>query len=228
MGAAILAQAAAVECGHSHLGRVAMSLIRIAALGAAVTLAAPVAAQTATYRCTASDGKKYYSSTIPRQCIGRPVEQLNSQGLVVRRIDPESEEQAKAEKAAAAARKREADAAGREERRRNQALLATYTSEKDIEDARGRALADNRKAIREVETHLEATRKRRAGYEKELEFYKGDAKPPAKLSEDMQNADIEIKANEELLAVKKQEITKINARYDEDRKRYRELTASGK
>src|SRR6185503_13166733 len=121
---------------HSHLGRMAMTLIRAVALGAAVTLAAPAAAQMATYRCTAKDGRKYYASTIPPQCLGRPVEQLNKQGMVVRRIE------AKADEKAALAKKREDDAAGREETRRNRALLATYTSEHDIEDARGRALAD--------------------------------------------------------------------------------------
>lgn len=211
-----------------------MTLIRTVVLGAAAAvLAASALAQRGsgtpqgtTYRCTGADGKKYYASAIPRQCIGRLVEQLNGQGLVVRRIDPEGEEEAKAEKAAAAAKKREEDVAGREERRRNQALLATYTSEKDIEDARTRELSGNRSAIREVETRLDAMRKRRAGYEKELEFYKGDANPPAKLSEDVQNADIDIRANEELLAVKKKEVAQINARYDEDKKRYRELTGA--
>jgi len=201
-----------------------MLLIRMAALGAAVALAAPAAAQTQTYRCIGKDGKKYYSSTIPPQCVGRPVEQLNKQGLVVRRIDPEGDEKARAEKAALLAKKLEAEAAHREERRRNQALLATYTSEKDIEDARARALSDNRKAARDVETRIETARKRRAGYDKELEFYKGGAKPPAKLADDIRNTEIEIQANEELLAVKKKEVTQINARYDEDRKRYRELT----
>jgi DNA-binding MarR family transcriptional regulator len=196
----------------------------MAALGAAVALAAPAAAQTQTYRCIGKDGKKYYSSTIPPQCVGRPVEQLNKQGLVVRRIDPEGDEKARAEKAELLAKKREAEAAHREERRRNQALLATYTSEKDIEDARARALSDNRKAVRDVETRIETARKRRAGYDKELEFYKGDAKPPAKLADDIRSAEVEIQANEQLLAVKKKEVTQINARYDEDKKRYRELT----
>jgi hypothetical protein len=199
----------------------------IAVIAAGFALAAPAAAQkgdTPTYRCVGSDGKKYYSSTIPRQCIGRPVEQLNRQGLVVRHIDPEGDEKAKAEKAAALEKKREADAAQREDRRRNQALLATYTSEKDIDEARARALADNRKAVQEVQTRIEAARKRRAGYDKELDFYKGGAKPPAKLAEDVQAAESEIKANEELLSMKQKEIQQINARYDEDRKRYRELT----
>lgn len=198
-------------------------LIRIAALGTAALLASSVAAQTPTYRCTAKDGKKYYSSAIPRQCIGRPVEQLNAQGMVVRRIDPEADERTREEKQAALEKKREHEAANREIDRRNRALLATYTSERDIEDARSRALADNQKAVRDVEARIEAIRKRRAGYDKELEFYKGGNKPPAKLSEDMENADIELKANQELLAVKKKEVEHINARYDDDKKRYVQL-----
>ena len=201
-----------------------MLLIRIAALGTAVLLAAPAAAQVPTYRCVDKNGKKHYSSTIPRQCIGRPVEQLNRQGMVVRRIDPEGDEAAKAAKAAAEAQKREQELASREETRRNQALLATYTSVRDIDDARHRALADNQKALRDIQTRLEAARKRREGYEKELAFYKGGAKPPTKLEGDVKNAEVEIKANEDLLAMKKKEVQHINARYDEDKKRYLELT----
>jgi len=184
-----------------------------------------------TYRCTGGDGKKYYGSTIPMQCMGRLVEQLNAQGLVVRRIDPEGEEKAREAKEAAAAKQREEDAARREESRRNRALLATYTSERDIEDARFRALADNEKAVKEVESHISELKKRRAGYDKELEFYqdkKGNAKPPAKLSEDMSNIDIDLKAQEDLLAAKKKEVQVINAKYDEDKKRYSQLTRRSK
>jgi hypothetical protein len=205
-----------------------MILIRTAALAAALLVAGPLAAQPAqsqTYRCTSKEGKKYYGSAIPPQCIGRPVEVLNRYGTVVKRIDPEGDEKAREEKAAALEKKREEEAAHREETRRNRALLATYTSVKDIDDARSRALADNQKALRDVETRMDVIRKRRAGYDKELEFYKGDAKPPAKLAEDVQNAEIEIKANEQLLALKKKEVQQINARYDEDKKRYRELTS---
>jgi hypothetical protein len=201
-----------------------MSFIRTVALGAAVVLAVPLAAEAQTYRCTAKDGKKYYASTIPRQCIGRPVEQLNAQGTVVRRIDPEADEKAREEKEAALEKKRAQEAANRETQRRNRALLATYTSERDLEEARARALADNQQAVHDVESRLQGMRKRRAGYEKELEFYKAGNNPSAKLTEDMQNADVEIQANEELLAVKKKEVQQINARYDADRKRYVELT----
>jgi hypothetical protein len=196
----------------------------IGAVVATFVLAAPLAIHAQTYRCTAKDGKKYYSSAVPPQCIGQPVEQLNAQGMVVRRIDPDAEEKQRLANEAALAKKREAETANREEVRRNQALLATYMSERDIDDARSRALADNHRAVSDAESRIEEIRKRRAGYEKELEFYKGANKPPAKLTEDIQNADIDLKAAEELLAAKKKEVGAINARYDEEKKRYQHLT----
>jgi len=200
-----------------------------AGLVAAVLIALPLAANAqSTYRCTGNDGKKYYGSAIPMQCVGRPVEQLNAQGLVVRRIDPEGERKAREEQEAAKGKRQEEEAAQREELRRTRALLATYTSERDIEDARKRDLADNEKAVQDVESKIEALKKRRAGYEKELAFYKdgtdkkAKAGPPSKLTADLSNVDIDLKAQEDLLQAKKKEVTQINAKYDQDKKRYAE------
>jgi hypothetical protein len=193
---------------------------------AAALMLAPLAADAQSYRCTSKDGKKYYGSTIPRQCIGQPVEQLNKQGMVVRRIDPEGTEKERAAKEAAEAKQREELAAQREAARRNRALLATYTSAKDIEDARKRALADNQEAAQQVETRIAQIKKRQVGYEKELEFYKGKNDPPAKLADDLRNAALDLKYQEELLAMKRKEVEQINARYDADKKRYAELTGN--
>ena len=204
-----------------------MTMFRFIVLMAAML---PLAAQAqVTYRCTSKDGKKYYGSTIPMQCAGEIVEQLNAQGRVVKRIDPDGRDNEKKEKEALA-KKKEEDPATREEQRRNRALLATYTSERDIEDARQRALADNQKAVADVQNKIEAIKKSRAKYEKELDFYKdkkGATKPPAKLAQDIQNADIDLKAQEDLLAVKQKEVATINAKYDEDKKRYLELRKKG-
>src|SRR5258708_7394725 len=53
-------------------------------------------------------------------------------------------------------------------------------------------------------------------------------KPPPKLGEDMRNSEVDLRAQEELLAVKKKEVEMINARYNEDKKRFIELTKRGK
>ena len=177
-----------------------------------------------TYRCVGKDGKKYYGSTVPTPCLGQPIEQLNTSGMVVRRINPEGEEKERAVKDAEAKKKREDEAAAKDAARRNRALLATYTSEQDIDEARSRALADNEQAVRDVELRIDAIKKRQASYDKELEFYKGGNKPPARLQDDIRDAEIDLQAQENLLVVKKKDVNSINARYADDKKRYRELT----
>ena len=198
-------------------------------LGAALALA-PLVADAQFYRCVDKQGKKHYSATIPRECLGQPIEQLSPQGTLMRRIDPEAEEKARKEKEAAAARKREESHAAQEEERRNRALLATYTSEKDIEDARARALSDNTKRVKEVETQIAVIRKRQAGYDKEMEFYRDGAKPgakvakpPAKLLEDMKAAELDLQLQQQALEARRKEADTINARYDEDKKRFHAL-----
>jgi hypothetical protein len=191
--------------------------------------AAPLCAQAQgglTYRCTGADGKKFYGSAMPMQCAGRLVEVLNSQGMVVKRIDPAAEEKERAAKAAREGRApAEQSIAERDEERRNRALLATYTSAKDIEDARARALADNAVQAGRFEKRITDLRARRTRYEKELEAYKKDGKASSTVEDNIKNTDLEIGAQEELLKAKRNEVGGINAKYDEDKKRYGEATA---
>jgi hypothetical protein len=190
---------------------------------AATLILAPLHAQAQSYRCVGKDGKKYYGSVIPRQCVGLPVEQLGPSGAVIQRIDPERELQERRQKEAEEAKKRESETAAKETARRNSALLATYTSAKDVEEARARALAGNHKAILQIEGRMENARKRQAAHAKELEAYKGKEKP-AKLVEDMRNAEQDLQEQQAALAAKQKEIEVINAKFDDDKKRYVELT----
>jgi len=128
-----------------------------------------------------------------------------------------------------AAKKKEAEDAekAREERRKNTALLNTYSSEKDIEEARARALKEAEAAISDTEKAIAGAQKRQQDLEKEKEFYV--KKPmPFKLKNELSNLDIEIKNQTALLDAKKREISSINNKYDEDKRRYAELTAPKK
>lgn len=205
---------------------------RLAIVAAAVSIALPLAVHAQkkdeqyTYRCTGTDGKKYYGQAIPQACLGQPLELLNKQGLVVKRIDPEGDEKARIAKEQEAEKKRELDAAQKDAMRRNRALLATYTSEKDIEDARARALRENQKQVDEIQGRMDEIKRRHARYEKDLALYKdgGKGTPPARLKEEITNAQIDLKAQESLLEAKKKEVEGINARYNEDKRRYQEAT----
>ena len=188
-----------------------------------VVLAQPKAGED-TYRCVGNDGKKYYGSTIPNACLGRPLELINQQGLMVKRIDPEGDEKARLAKEAEAEKKRELEAATKEAQRRSRALLATYTSEKDIEESRARDLRNHDKGVQEVQKRVDDIKRRQAQFQKELDLFASASKgqPPTRLKEEIINAEIDLKAQETLLDAKKKEAVGINARYDEDKRRYKE------
>lgn len=173
--------------------------------------ALPLAALAQSYRCVGADGKKYYGSSVPPQCIGQPVEQLNSQGLVVKHIDAQVSADERAKKDADDADSKKRAALAKEQGRKDSALLASYTSEQDIETARARALEGSQNAVKESEGRVAALKKRRGAP-----------------NEDVKGIDIDLKAQESLLAAKKKDIDAINAKYDEDKRRYIEISKRGK
>jgi Domain of unknown function (DUF4124) len=192
-----------------------------AALATLACAAFPLAAQAQSFRCVGKDGKKYYGQVLPRDCIGQPWEQLNMQGLVIKRYDPGVDDADPAKRAAEEEKKREKEAAQREEERRNQALLATYTSVRDIDAARERALAEPQRQIADIESNIAQREKRLA----ELTKQKPSPNKAAAVQADVETAQSGIAAQQELLAVKKQVVEAIKARYAEDRKRYQQLTS---
>lgn len=200
---------------------------KLAVLSALVALLPLAAGAQSSYRCVGKDGKKYYGSAVPPECLGQPVEQLNSQGIVVKRFDAAASAAEREKKAAEEEERKKREANSKEEGRRNRALLATYTSEADIDQARNRALKENEGAVKDIETRIGALKKRQDDLKKELEFYQGKNKPPAKLEHDMTGAEFDLKTQQDLLVTKRKEVDLINARYGEDKKRYNELTKGG-
>ena len=196
---------------------------KIALLAATLALL-PFAADAQSYRCVGKDGKKYYGQSLPPQCLGQPAEQLNAQGMVIKRIDPQASAAERERKVAEDEERKKREAASKEEGRRNRALLATYTSDKDIEQARARALKENEGAIKDIERRIGALKKRQEELKKELDFFQGKNKPPVKLEQDIKNNEFDVKTQQDLLVGKKKDVDSINARYNDDKRRYNELT----
>jgi len=186
-----------------------------AALAAFMLAALPLAAGAQSFRCTGKDGKRYYGQVVPRECIGQRYEKLNNQGLVIGRVEPFVKEEDPATKAAEEKKKREQELARREEARRARALLATYTSTKEIEGARARALAPIKRQIDNIEADIERLQKQ----VEELKKKQGPQNESA-----IRSAQSQIDTQSSVLAYKKKEAEDINARYDDDKKRYIELT----
>ena len=179
------------------------------------------------YKCVDARGKTYYTQVPPPECLGRDTQELSKSGTVIRKTErPLTPAEIQAREAE---RKKKAEEAekSKEERRKDVALLNTYSSEKDIEDARTRSLEEAQTAISDTEKRIAGAQKRQKELDAEKEFYV--KKPmPTKLKQEVANIDIEIKTQTTLLDAKKREITTINAKYDEDKRRYAELTAAKK
>lgn len=182
-------------------------------------------AQVRSYRCRTKAGRKYYGSTIPQQCTGELVEALSAQGTLLFRIDPpltpeqRAAKQAEEEKAAAAEQARhDAQAAALVQTRRDQALLQTYTSEKDIEAVRLRSIGDNQKAAQQVEARIAKLRQRQDKLASET------GKSPEQLELDRRAIAYDLSLQEQLLESRQREAAAINARYEEEKRKYRQLT----
>lgn len=198
--------------------------IALSCAALALLLSANAGAQQRMYKCVDGKGKVYYTQVPPEQCLGKETQELSGQGSVTRRtgggtLTPEQQAAREEERK----KQQEMEIAAREEKRKNQALLNTYSSEKDIEEARGRALNDNELAIKETDQRIAGAEKRRKELEAEKEFYVKKPMPP-KLQDDLKNNEVEIKNQRELLDAKKKQVADINAKYNEDKRRYVELT----
>ncbi|MCJ7837851.1 MAG: DUF4124 domain-containing protein, partial [Burkholderiales bacterium] len=164
-----------------------MFKLRILVLATLLALAAaPASAQTRMIKCKDSKGRTYYTQTPPPECLGKEMEELSRQGSVLKKREAALTPEQRDEREAEQQRKEEQDALAKEEKRKNQALLNTYSSEKDIEDGRLRALKQAEQATKEIEKRIVEAHKREKTLAAEKEFYV--KKPmPKKLREDISN-----------------------------------------
>ena len=188
-----------------------------------VLLSAPAFAQQAMYKCKDGKGKTYYTQTPPVECLGKEMDELSKHGTLLKKREAAMTPEQLAAREAEEKRKKDEEERAKEEKRKNQALLNTYSSEKDIEDGRQRALKQTAEATKEIEKRIEDAQKRAQKLATEKEFYA--KKPmPKKLQDDFNNNEIDLNGQKDALVAKKKELGEINAKYDEDRRRYLELT----
>jgi hypothetical protein len=192
------------------------------ALAAGALIAIPLAVNAQSFRCVGKDGKKYYGQTIPNQCIGQPVEELDKQGVVVRRIENQV---ARGQGDQEGRGKEEVRGGGGQEGRGSaQPGAARDLLEREGHRRGARARARGQPAgDHGHHRRLEEIKKRQAQLAGEMEFYKKNP-APLKLQNDVKSAQVDFDSQANLLEVKKKEIEAINARYDEDKKRFAALT----
>lgn len=196
-------------------------LIRVAALLLGLGAVAPAFAL---ITCCEVNNQRVCGDPPPPQCLSRP-KTVFKKG-VAREIEAPPTAEQRIAREAAATRKIEEDKRADEQARRDRALLGSYTSEKDIDKARDRALAEIEKNATQASARLETALKRQKKLEQDKEFYL--KKPlPAQLQAQIRDNDKEIAAQQKALQEKDAAMAAIRARFDADRERYRLITRTG-
>jgi hypothetical protein len=206
-------------------------LVYLMALGAAAVAAAannPSAAQsTQTYRWTDDKGVVHYGDSVPSEYAGKERAVLNNQGVEVGHI-------AGQKSAAQMAQEAQAAAAARERAQRDQTLLSSYGSTKEIEIVRDERLAQIEGQLQASSTYIESLATRLGGLqERALQFQPYSSEPNARkmpddLAEELVRTSNEARNQRKELDAKRKEQADTRAQFESDIQRFRELTAKSR
>ena len=200
-----------------------MRLISALLFVSSAVLALGATAQTRIFCCDDARGRKVCGDFLPTECQGRAYEERDNKGFVSKKVEAPLTAEQQARRNAEIAKKEEEKRKAGEERRRTLALLSTYSSEKDINSARDRALAELDKNMKQSQVRLEEANKKKLKLAGDKEFYKG--KPlPEQVKAEIRDNEKEIGAQQAAVDAKVKEMEEVRTRFADERKRYLELT----
>jgi hypothetical protein len=186
---------------------------------------APVA-HSQLYVCTDARGRTLTSDRPPPECADRPVRELRSDGSVRRIIEPPLSAEQRAAREAEAKRQAEEADRQRAQMRRDLALLEAYATTDEIEEARNRALGTRSQLIDRANKRIEEHKRERAKLDKEAEFYVGRELPDS-LKRALENNSALMRSEQRIVDDVRGDMDRVNARFDAENKRWRELISAG-
>lgn len=198
----------------------------LVALLAGLAFSLPAAAKM--YKWVDDQGVTHYGETIPPEYANKDRAELNKAGRVVKNqevLTPEerrAKEQAAAQEAAA---KKDKEEAALEAKRRDKALLNTYSNTKEIDLARSRNLQQVDARIHSAGTQIKMVSDNLLSLQNDANARtKAGKKVPPSLSEDIQETQARLDKLQQDMEKYKAEKSALEARYDADIARYKELT----
>lgn len=192
------------------------------ALIAGIAFSLPASAKM--YKWVDDQGVTHYGETIPPQYADKDRSELNKKGRVIKTNEVLSPEE-RLLKEEEDARKRAEKEAALESRRRDKALINTYSSPDEIDLARHRNLQQIDARVNGVGAQLKIVSDRMAGLQKEADGYRQAGKKlPPSLQDDLNETQGRVDKLQQDLEKAKADKAAMEARYDADKARYRELT----
>lgn len=176
-----------------------------------------------TYCCNDESGRRVCGDVLPATCLKRAYQEINGQGKVIKEYEGPLTAEQRAQRDAEQARAKAAQRLADEERRRDQALRASYGSIKDIDAKRDRMIEEAEASLLAAQRRYDEALERKKHLEEEMEFYRKKS-PPASLVAQIRDNRAELDSFQSGLAARKQEMDAIRARFEEEKQRYIRLT----
>ena len=188
-----------------------------------VAQAVPAAAASITC-CEDESGRRICADILPQACYGRAYREISPQGSVTKVVPAPltAEERMRAEQEEKA--RKALDEKERTQRRRDQALLETYSSVDDLEAQRQRAVADLDKDLTLAYRRENEALERRTKLQMQAQAYAKKPLPPD-LASELEENEGELAAQRSVILAKQRVMEATMARYDSDRRRLAELMA---
>jgi preprotein translocase subunit SecD len=198
----------------------------------AALLYIPVAG--AEYKCVDSKGITHVGDTPPAGCADVPLYEISKSGRILQKIDATPTPEQLKLRLEEADRKKEAEKQAHEQKRKDLALLNTYSTEREVDVARDRNVEPIVARIRSAEERLRVVEKREKQLNDELEFYKAGQSKSAKGRDDAtrrEEAPPALVFEAERIRREKETLTKgivthgkeieaLKAKYDSDKQRW--------
>jgi hypothetical protein len=206
------------------MNRITLTLKRGLFFSAAGLL--PLLAHGQIYTCKDAAGHTVTGDHPMPECADRKIVELSKAGVLKREIPAPLTAEQKRQKQALDD-KRAAEAAVEEQRRQqDRALLSRYRSEADIESSRRYYLSLSRDLIKRDQVAIDDAQNQLKAANTEAEFYKHRKTLPVSLRYKIDEANRDIINNQKNMADHQAELGRINDKFDETLKHYRELVST--
>jgi hypothetical protein len=193
-----------------------------AAMAALIALTGP--AFSATYKWVDEKGVVHYTDKMPPDQVEKGSVELDRSGVRVKKTEPAPTAEQRRAKLAEEERQKILAREREIVDRRDRALMQSYGSDDEIELARNRAVATIDSQVQSAQAYSTQLAKRRQELEVKRKAY-GDKQVPPAIERELESIAAELAKQDALIADKKRENAAVNARYEADKLRWRELKA---
>lgn len=176
------------------------------------------------YTCVDAKGRKLTADRPIPECTDREQKLLNPSGTVKAKVGPTLTAQERADQEAKEKRELEERNRSADEKRRDRALLIRYPNKAVHDQERQEALIQIGVVIQAAQRRLDELAKQRLAIDEEMEFYKKDpAKAPAYVRRQLEENTNSQQVQQRFIAEQQAEIKRVNARFDDELVRLRQL-----